>query len=251
MLTHGELRIEPSAETLEATRTWIAPVRGALADEFLAAYLTGSVLTQGFDPRRSRVNVLVVARSLGLEVLDALRQAIPVTKKPPHFDPLFLTRVQIEKSLDSFPIEWMDLKERHLRIEGDDIFATLEVPSTHLRLQCEHELRGRHIQLRKIFLVSAGNPDELVAVLDANASGFATLCRALIRLHGEATPADHGMVIERVADLFGLDAQGLLVAHLVRQSGRKYKAEEITALYRRFLVEVDRLVNAIDGLQVE
>jgi hypothetical protein len=249
MLT-GELRIEPSPEILQSVRDWLAPVRTALGGDFLTAYLTGSVLTQGFDPRRSRINVLVVARQLDLALLDTLRQAIPATRKPPHFDPLFLSRIQIEKSLDVFPIEWLDVQERHLRIEGEDVFESIEVPRTYLRLQCEHELRGKHIQLRQAYLASGGDPAELGRVLRDKASSFATLFRTLLRLHGETPPADSGKVIARVADLFHVDAQGLLVAHLVRTSGRRYPAAEMTALFRKFLAEIDRLVVAIDQLRV-
>jgi hypothetical protein len=57
-------------------------------------------------------------------------------------------------------------------------------------------------------------------------------------------------MIQRVADLFRVDAQGLLVAHLVRYSSRRYKAAELLSLYQKFLTEVDRLVNAIDQLRV-
>jgi hypothetical protein len=250
MITHGEHRIEPAAEILAGVRAWLDQVRPALGTEFLAAYLTGSVLTQGFDAKRSRINVLVVARSLGVDVLDTLRQTIPATRKAPHYDPLFLTRIQIEKSLDAFPIEWLEIKERHMRLEGDDIFEPLEVPPTFLRLQCEHELRGKHIRLRQAYLLASKRPAELGTVLKTSASSFATLFRTLLRLRGETPPADSARVIERVADLFALDAQGLLGAHLVRYSGRRYSADEILPLYRKFLGEVDRLVTAIDQLRV-
>ena len=251
MLTNSELRIEPSAEILAATRQWLELVRPALGNDFLSAYLTGSVLTQGFDMKRSEVNVLIVARQLEPETLDALRKALPAKGKPLRFDPLFLTRAQIEKSLDVFPIEWLEVQERHLRIEGEDVFDPLEVPRTYLRLQCEHELRGKHIQLRQAYLAPEGKPGDLIGVLRSSASSFATLFRTLLRLHGETPPADTGKVIERVSDLFGVDAQGLLVAHLVRHSGRRYPEAETIALYRKFLVEVDRLVIALDRLSVK
>jgi len=250
MVTHGELRIEPSSEILAATREWLEPVRSALGGEFLSAYLTGSVLTQSFDPKHSRINLLVVARSLELEVLERLHQAIPPSKKAPHFDPLFLSRIQIEKSLDSFPIEWVEIQERHLRIEGDDVFEGLVVPQTYLRLQCEHELRGKFIQLRQAYVLSSRGAEELTRLLQSNASSFATLFRTLLRLRGETPPADNAKVIERLADLFKLDAQGLLGAHLVRYSARPYKTDELIPLYGKFLGELDRLVIAIDQLRV-
>lgn len=248
MLSHGDLRIEPSQEILEASRRWLAAPRAALGHEFLAAYLTGSVLTQGFDTRHSRVNVLVVARSLPSDVLDALAQALDNGRKAPRFDPLFLTRRQIEKSLDSFPIEWLEIQERHLRLEGEDVFGGLDVPRTYLRLQCEHELRGKHIQLRQAYLASYKHPAELEATLGASASSFLALFRTLLRLRGEAPPADSTRVIERISDLFQLDAQALLTAHLLRHSERRWKPAEIVDAYRAFLGAIDRLVNAIDEL---
>ena len=250
MLTHGELRIEPASEILEASRRWLEPVRAALGPEFLSAYLTGSVLTQGFNPRHSRVNVAVIARALPADVLDAVARALPRGGTALRLEPLLLTRSQIEKSLDVFAIEWLDMKERHLLLAGDDVLATFEVPRTWLRLQCEHELRGKHIQLRQAYLLSAGHPAELARVLHASASSFAALFRTLLRLRGETPPAESQRVVERVADLFELDAQGLLSAHLVRYTSRRHKPAEVVPLFRRFLFEIERLIGAIDRLSL-
>jgi hypothetical protein len=243
-------RIEPSHEILAATRHWLEPVRGALGSEFLACYLTGSVLTQGFDVKRSHVNVLVVCRALGAETLDSLARALPDSRKPPHYEPLFMTREQIEHSLDSFPIEWLEIQEAHLLIEGQDVLSDLDVPQTDLRLQCEHELRGKFIQLRQAYLARARHPDQLAPILKTSASSMATLFRTLIRLHGETPPADATHVVERVADLYRLDAEPLLGPYLVRYTERHYRGAELQMLFRRFLIELERLVSAIDSMRV-
>jgi hypothetical protein len=246
----SELRIEPPQAILDAARAWLEPVRGTLGNEFLAAFLTGSVLTQGFDAKHSKINIVVVARTLEPEMLDRLRANMPITRKAPHVDPLLLSQRQIENSLDTFPIEWLEMRERHMRLEGEDLFANLEVPNTYLRLQCEHELRAKHIRLRQAYLASGRHPLMLQEALRGSASSFATLFRTLLRLRGEPTPASPAQVIEKVAVHYRLDAEGLLGAHLVRYSSRKYKADEIVAIYRKFLAEISRLVIAIDTLRV-
>lgn len=255
---NGELRIQPSDEILAAARQWLQPVREALGGEFLGAYLTGSVLTQGFDPELSHVNVMVVTRHLDVDILDRLSTAVPHGKNGKkrkkgtlQFEPLFVSKRQIEQSLDVFPIEWLDIQERHIRLEGDNVFETLDVPRAHLRRQCEHQLRGKNIQLRQVYVMSKQDPATLEAELSGVASTFATLFRTLIRLQGETPPTNNGQVIERVADMYQLDARGLLGAHLVRYSGEgAYRGDELAQMYRRFLVEVDRLVHAIDELSV-
>lgn len=255
---NGELRIQPAEEVLAAARQWLQPVRETLGGEFLGAYLTGSVLTQGFDPELSHVNIMVVTRHLDPDILDRLAEAIPRQKNGRKrrkgvllFEPLFVSKRQIEQSLDVFPIEWLDIQERHLRLEGENVFDSLDVPRAHLRRQCEHQLRGKNIQLRQVYVMSKHESAALEAELAGVASTFATLFRTLIRLQGETPPTNNGQVIERVADMYGLDARGLLGAHLVRYSGEgAYKGEELAQMYRRFLVEVDRLVHAIDELTV-
>ena len=240
--------LEPSAEILAAARTWLDPVRRALGDEFLAAYLTGSVLSSAFDAKHSHVNVLVVSRSLDMQKLDTLAREL-LRPKHPAFDPLFVTAHQIRHSLDVFPIEWLDLQERHLRLAGDDVFAGLEVPLPALRMQCERELRGKHIRLREAYVLGARHADHLTAVLRSTASGMAALFRTLLRLRGETPPADTPRVIERLADLYKLDAQALLGPHLLRYSRQRPKFEVIQALYRRFLSELDRLIAAVDEMR--
>jgi hypothetical protein len=250
MLSQSEARIEPAPEIVALARKWLVPVRAALGSEFVSAYLTGSVLTQGFDPKHSHINLLLVARALDGPLLQSLAKALPAQRRPPLVEPLFLTRGQIEASLDSFPIEWVEVQERHLRLEGDDVFGTLEVPRTYLRLQCEHELRGKHIQLRQAYLLHHADGVVLARTLRASASGFATLFRTLLRLRGETLPADATRVIQRVADLYQLDAQRLLSAHLFRYATVRHKADEVHALYCRFLTEVERLINALNELKL-
>jgi hypothetical protein len=247
----GELRIEPSAEVLAAARAWLDQVRPALDHDFLAAYLTGSVLTQGFDPAKSRVTLLIVSRSLAGPTLDAIALRVPApTKHGPHFEPLFMTRDNIEGSLDSFPIEWTEIQERHMLLEGENIVAALEVSQTYLRVQCEHELRGKYIQLRQAYLQQRAHPAELERTLAAAASGFAALFRTLLRLRGEPVPGTAAAVIERVADVFELDAGALIGVHVVRYGGRRHSLEEITSTYHRLFAALERLTAAIDTLRV-
>jgi hypothetical protein len=250
MTVRAMSRIEPSQEIMAASRQWLQPVRDALGHEFLAAYLTGSVLTQGFRADRSSVNILVVARHMSGETLDSVARSLIETRKAPHFDPLFLTHRQIQKSVDVFPIEWTEIQESHLLMEGHDVLGELQVPRTYLRLQCEQELRAKAIQLRKAYVLGARHPDRLEPVLKAGSASFATLFRTLIRLAGESPPADQAHVIERVADLYKLKAEALLGAYLVRVTERRHRGAELLSLCRHFLLEVERLVDAIDGMRV-
>jgi hypothetical protein len=243
-------RHEPAHFILTAAQRWLAPVRERLGADFLSAYLTGSAMSPGFDPGKRHVNVLVVTRELPISRLDALAAAVPHSNKPPHIDPMFMTMQQVQRSLDVFPIEWQDLKERHWRLEGVDLFDSLEVPQTYLRLQIEQELRGKHLRLKQEYITGAAHPERLHAALARLASGFHTLFRSLIRLNGEAPPASLERVIARVAEIHDLDANALNGAHRLRALRKHPGAEETRTIYKAFLTQVERLTSAVDGLRV-
>ena len=243
-------RNEPAHVVLTAAQRWLAPVRARLADDFLSAYITGGAMNPGFDPGKRHVNVLVVTRELSISRLDDVAAAVPTSNKPPHIDPMFMTMQQVQRSLDVFPIEWLDLKERHWRLEGVDLFDSLEVPQTYLRLQIEQELRGKHLRLKQEYLIGAGQPERLHAALARLASGFHTLFRSLIRLNGEAPPASLDRVIARVAEIHDLDANALQGAHKLRALRKHPGADETRAIYKAFLTQVERLTGAVDALKV-
>ena len=242
--------LEPVPVVLAAAQRWLAPVQARLGEHFLSAYITGGALNEGFDPLARHVNVLVVTRELPFSELDQLAAAVPPANKPPHIDPLFMTMQQVQRSLDVFPIEWLDLKERHWRLEGVNLFDTLEVPQTYLRLQIEQELRGKHLRLAQEYLTGAAHPERLHAALARLASGFHTLFRSLVRLHGEAPPPNLDRVIERVAQLYDLDAQALMGAHRLRALRKHPGADETRVAFKAFLAQVERLTSAVDSFRV-
>ena len=235
---------------LAAAQRWLAPVQARLGELFLSAYITGGALGEGFDPEKRHVNVLVVVKELPLSELDAIAAVVPHSSKAPHIDPLFMTLQQAQRSLDVFPIEWQDLKERHYRLEGVNLFETIEVPQTYLRLQIEQELRGKHLRLVQEYLTGAAYPERLHAALARLASGFHTIFRSLLRLRGEAPPPSLERVIERVAQLYDLDPFALTGAHRLRAQRKHPGAHETREIFRSFLVQIERLTIAVDTLRV-
>jgi hypothetical protein len=236
---------------LEAARAWLEPVRRALGGEFIACYLTGSVLHQGFDPARSGVNLLILVRALDMDVLDRVAAAMPApARDKPRMDPLLLSERQMRTSLDAFSIEWTEIVEMHLLLDGEDVLATLVVPRENLRLQCENELRTKLLTLRQAYLQARGDATGLETVLKSAASSFATLFRTLLRLGGETPASGTPQVMDRVAEVYHLDARTLLEAWQVRFEPRRLKPDEVRALYRRFVIQIERLVDVIDSLRV-
>src|SRR5690606_25656114 len=104
-----------------------------------------------------------------------------------------------------FPIEYTDIRGAHEILHGDDPFVGVQIHREHLRLQLEHELRTRKIQLREAILSLSDRPEELGSVICRSIPSLGTLFRAMLRLAGRAAPATSDPLISAVASEVGFD----------------------------------------------
>lgn len=197
----------------------VAAVVRPFAEELLAGLsggietlaLTGSCLTGDYIPGVSDINSVVVLKEIALTELDALSRTFAHFKRKRVRVPLVVTQEYIRRSLDCFPIEFLDLKLFHKTICGPDPFSGLAVDASTLRLQCEHDLKGKLVHLRRGYIACAGKPRDLKALLLEAFPGYFPLLRAMLSLvkKNEAPPAGKASVLIEAESAFNLSLAGL------------------------------------------
>ena len=70
--------------------------------------------------------------------------------------PLVMTPTYITESCDTFPVELLEIQQRHVTVLGDDFFDDLTFEPPHVRRQCEREFKRILIRLRQGILAAAG-----------------------------------------------------------------------------------------------
>ncbi len=96
-----------------------------------------------FHPEFSDLNLFCVVRDSSFAALQALAPAVKwwsTQKQPP---PLVMTRDEIERSIDVFAIEFLDMQQHHRVLFGKDILQDLSIPAKLHRIQVEYELREK------------------------------------------------------------------------------------------------------------
>jgi hypothetical protein len=250
-MSASELLIEPAPGILSAARRFADRIRPAAGDALVSVYVIGSALTAGYQPRRSDLNLLVVLRRLDTEMLEALARVAHPAPRSPRISPLFLTEAEVRGSVDALPIQFLDMVERHLLLEGENVLASVQVPRTYLRLQCEQELRMRLDLLKRTFLEQYRSARALHEAMAAASRGLPTLFRALLQLRGEEVPAHTGEALERVSDLYRVQPEGLLRAYAMRYSARRPALGETRKHYLEFLRSLEELLGALDQMRVK
>jgi hypothetical protein len=186
---------------------------------------------------------------LGEEAIRRPGAIIPLIKKwhkRSVSTPLLLTKAYISSSLDTFPIEFLNLKYAYRLVYGEDVLRDLEFGTGLLRLQCERELKGKLLQLREHFLETEGKPDRIEELIRLSLTTFLSIFRAVVFLKGGDPPGESNELIAAVARLAGLDRE--LFVHLaeIRQKKKKIQKTGAIDLMEKYIGQVRTLAQFID-----
>jgi len=149
----------------------------------LTAY--GPVVTPAFDKSRYAVLNVAVLDEVDLSMLRRLAREGARFGKRGIAAPIVMTPDYIRDSLDTFPLELIEIQRHHVTIVGDDHFQDLQFQPEHVRLQCEREVKTLLIGLRQ-GLLAAGGREKLLGQLETGAADtLIRTMRGLAWLKGE------------------------------------------------------------------
>lgn len=223
-------------------------LEGTYGADLVSVVLYGSAARGEYVAGVSDLNVLVLLRDTAPATL---RRATAIAREwvaegnPP---PLVMGVEEWRRSADVFPIELSDIRDAHRTLRGEDPFADVRVDPADLRHQCEHELKGKQIQLRELYLFSSGAPEELGAALRKSLSTFLVLFRAVLRLVGEDGVREPDEVIRRTGSRAGFDPEPLLEILRARRGGGEWRPDPDSRVVTGYLEAVGRVVDLVDRL---
>lgn len=205
----------------------------------LALYGGATELT--FDPSQQAAKNVVVFDAFDLDLLQQ------IAGQGTHFGrlgiaaPLAMTPEFIQKSLDTFPLELLEIQQQHLMVFGGDYFSRLEFQAAHVRLQCERELKAIMVGMHQGLLSAAGREQKL-AVLEAGlADELLRVLRGVRWLKGDRQAKSAFPSVEAVEKLLGRNLPGVLGALDQADAANWHK-------FRNLYADVQALGHFVDGL---
>ncbi|MEK7204448.1 MAG: hypothetical protein AAB254_02975 [candidate division NC10 bacterium] len=229
-------------------RKFVQETQDLYGEDLVAVFLYGSAAADEHVPGRSDINVAVILRRLTAALLRKASGSLRNWHRQGFATPLFLDPDTLHASLDAFPIEFLDMQERHRTLWGPDVLADLHIGRGNLRFQCEQELRGKLLKLCQSYVESAHTPTELERILGIAVPSIVVLARTLLRLGGEDPSGGTDTVLERTQARFGAFTTSLRRAHQLKRGDIRLAGSGLETLYQEVLEEVQGLVRVVDGL---
>ncbi len=221
---------------------------GLFSDDLVSVILYGSAARGKYVPKKSDINFLIVLTDEGIERFHSAQPLVKKWKKRNISIPLFLTEDYIKSSLDSFPIEFLNISSYYKVIFGRDIFQDIEIGRNDLRLQLEREMKGKLLNLRQAYFQGAGNPKAASVLIHDSLGAFLSLFPAILTVKNEQLSADPLENIKKVAQLFELDVSLLERLFRIRTRQEKLKKAESDELLRQYITQIRSLALQTDAL---
>jgi hypothetical protein len=224
--------------------------KGIFWKDFLALILYGSGAAGEYIPGKSDINFLVLLTGEGMDHLDQAFETVAQWRKRKVATPLFMTEDDIMSSLDSYPIEFLNIKENHVLVYGEDILNKISFKAYPLRLQCERELKGKIFHLRSGFLETEGRAKPIRELIKVSLTAFISLFKALLFLKGIDIPAGRRDIIQAVARLYFVDPAIFLTCTDIKEGIDRIAASDMKAVFEAYLKEITKLSQVVDRLDI-
>lgn len=213
--------------------------------------LYGSAAAGDHVGKQSDHNVLVVTKDLGIDTLNALSKVATAWAKAGNPAPLLFTEERLAQATDVFPIELLDIRECRNVLYGEDVVAGLEIDTKNLRLEIEHELRGKLIHLRQSYLLTQGKPRAVADLMTQSLSTFLVLFRAALRLLDETVPTKKFEALEKLSTHLGFDVSVFQTVQNLKAGVIKIKDVEMEPLFSNYLKTIECVIDAVDAYMHE
>ncbi len=217
--------------------------------DLLSVILYGSCARGEYVPGKSDINFMLMLSENGITQPGRALATVEKWRRRAVATPLLLTRSYIETSIDSFPIEFLNIRAAYRVLRGEDPLKQLVFDHLMLRLQCERELKGKLLHLRAQFLETSGNARRIKELIARSLPTFSALFQAVVVLRGKPVQQGRAALLGAMQQVLGLDQALFTDLYAVREGRMRLNTAGSIALMERYIKEVRRLALAVDSLE--
>ncbi|MDI6790994.1 MAG: hypothetical protein QME44_09960 [Thermodesulfobacteriota bacterium] len=192
--------------------------------------------------------ILVVLTDRGVGQLARAFDIVRKWHKKGLPTPLFLSKSYIGSSLDTFPLEFMAFQKNYHVEYGEDVLQPLTFAKSNVRLQCEREIKGKLLLLRRKYLETRGKGKDIRQLIAISLPSFIMVFYGLLYVLDREVPFAEDKIISQLTDALKLDGELFLALLRVKEGEKKPSEDELSHLLEGYLDAVNRLAQMVDKL---
>lgn len=210
--------------------------------------LYGSKAESDENSKNSDYNILLILDEVKPQDILSLGKIVVSWVKNGNQPPLLFSEKMFLKSADVFPIEFLDMKDNHKILYGQDLLADMIIKDTHLRHECEFELKGKLLKLRQGYMLSCGKSQKIWDLLLGSISSVLVVFRHVVKFIGINPPLKKIDSLNILAKNSGIDASIFISIMRIKQGDNIAKKINPNELMDKYILEIEKVVNIVDNL---
>jgi predicted nucleotidyltransferase len=220
-------------------------------NDLVSIILYGSAATNEYDRKRSDINTLVVLNETGIADIWRVHPFLVKWRRKRIACPYFMTRSYIEASVDSFPIEFLNMRFSYQVLFGENVLKDLKFQKQDLRLQCERELKGKLLHLRQGIVLAGTHARDLRLLIVRSLATFTSIFRVLLYLKNKNMPKKKIDILTDSCETFGLSISLFKKLYSIRERKIKLNRKQLITIIKEYIAEIDKLCMNVDQLTVK
>ncbi|MEC4673441.1 MAG: nucleotidyltransferase domain-containing protein [Nitrospirota bacterium] len=238
-------------EAKENLKGYLTAITQQLGDAIQSIVLYGSLARGEYVSGRSNINLMVVMNQVSGDLLQCAGGVQRKWSKERVIAPLMFTPEELNASFDVFPLEFLDMNDHHVILDGPNPFTSCMINDQRLLTQCEQEIRGNLIRVRQRYVEGWGRIEAVHALLPISLTTLIPCFRGLYRQLGHSSNGTAEAILNQLPNNLGMEPGALHEVWLLKRGQSTPGQKEWPRLMERYLAVLLELINRVDALKRE
>ncbi|MBW6516357.1 MAG: hypothetical protein K0B81_07070 [Candidatus Cloacimonetes bacterium] len=199
-----------------------------------------------------RGNLIVVLKDDSIKNIVKAHSVVKELTKMGMEPPLVVSEDYIANSLDSFPLEFLNIKTDYQNvIVKKEVLEGLQFEKSYIRLEMERELKSKILLIKMAILDNYGKPKVMRNLIKVSVHSIEPILKGLLFLLDVPIPLNHKELIDKADEVTDFPIDSLLTAVDFTLGRTAIKKEDFTGFFDTFTKQLQVLSDFIEQLKIK
>ena len=196
-------------------------------------------------------NLVVVLDNDSIENIVKAHHITKSIRKKGVEPPLVISPDYIANSLDSFPLEFLNIKTDYYNIVTErDIFANLSFEKNFVRLEAERELKSKILLIKMAVFDHYGNKKALQELIRVSLQSIEPVLKGVLFLLDKEIPAGHQELFVTADEATEFPIDSLLTAVNFTTGKIKLQKNDLPQFFDKYTGQLETLSEFIEQMKI-
>ncbi len=238
-------------EARHTLQPYLGQLRKQIGEHLEAVIMYGSLVRGEYIQGRSNINLLLMIRQFSLDIGQRCGGLHRRWGKEGVIAPLMMVQEELVTASQLFPLEFLEMKDSHILLEGRDPFSEIHLTHNNLIIQCQQELIGNLFRLRQRFVEGEGKAEAIFALLPLSLTSLIPCLRGLFRLLDQSSSGSSAAILERLPLTLQVESVVFQEVLALKRGLSSPGKKEFPRLYERYVQGLEGLIRRVNELKAD